>query len=279
MSAKSRAWCLTLNNWTEEEKQALLDSQCKYVILGEEIAPDTGTPHLQGYIYFQNAVRLTTLRNISPRAHFEAARGTPAEAILYCEKEGTFTERGTRPMTQVQKGDKGKQTIEERWELAKKGEFESLAPENIKTYEYIYRKYKAVEDRTELDNVWIWGPSGCGKSRYVRDTFPEGFYTKPMSKWWDGYDHEEVVLLDDFDPSHGKYLAYFLKIWADHYAFNAEVKGGMLSIRPKKIIVTSQYPIDACFEDAEAISAITRRFRIVDMRPVPTAIAETFNVI
>ena len=82
-----------------------------------------------------------------------------------------------------------------------------------------------------------------------------------MSKWWDGYSNEDVVVLDDFDPNHGKYLGYYLKIWADHYVFNAEVKGGMLRIRPKVLIVTSQYRLEACFEEPETVSAISRRFQ------------------
>ena len=76
-----------------------------------------------------------------------------------------------------------------------------------------------------------------------------------------------LFLLGDFDPTHGKFLSYFLKIWCDHYAFNAEVKGGTLKIRPKTIIVTSQYPIEKCFEEAESVLAIKRRFQIRDMKP------------
>jgi hypothetical protein len=81
-----------------------------------------------------------------------------------------------------------------------------------------------------------------------------------MSKWWDGYRGQNLVVLNDFEPSHGPFLGYFLKIWADHYAFNAEVKGGMLKIRPAKLIVTSQYALEDCFEDPKTIEALCRRF-------------------
>jgi hypothetical protein len=199
------------------------------------------------------------------RAHFLAARGDALSNKEYCTKSGDFFEAGQIPATQAEKGRRGKEAAAERWNLAKAGKFEELPPESIKTYEYIHAKFGlAPKDLEGLDNLWIFGPTGCGKSRYVRDTFAT-FYSKPMSKWWDGYSGEEVVVLDDFDPSHGKFLGYFLKIWADRYVFNAEVKGGMLKIRPKRVVVTSQYLLSACFEDHETIDAITRRFNLIDM--------------
>ena len=230
----SRGWVFTLNNYSEEEEvRALaLPEEVKYGVIGKEVG-ESGTPHFQGYIYFKTEKSLKQVREIFDRAHWEISKGSIDEASDYCKKDGDFFEFGDKPMSNKRKGDAGKQSIEERWDLAKRGKFEDLPPEMIKTYEYIYRKSMVVEDREELDNVWIWGPSGCGKSRHVRDNH-EVFYTKGMNKWWDGYNGEEVVLLDDFDPKHGEFLGYFLKIWADHYSFNAEVKGGMLKIRPKR---------------------------------------------
>ena len=112
------------------------------------------------------------------------------------------------------------------------------------------------------------------ESRWVRDTY-QVFYTKPMNKWWDGYAGEEVVVLDDFDPRHAEHLSYYLKIWADHYAFNAEVKGGMIRVRPKTVIVTSQYAIEDCFKETAERDAIARRFRVYQIAPLddPTACA------
>lgn len=97
MASKSRAWCLTVNNYTEEERQAILhNSRSDYVIVGKETG-DSGTPHLQGYIRFPNAVRLSTLKKMFPRAHLEIARGTPEENYKYCSKDGDFEEAGDRP--------------------------------------------------------------------------------------------------------------------------------------------------------------------------------------
>lgn len=269
-STRSRGWCFTLNNYTVEEEFSVYAIECLYLIYGREVG-DSDTPHLQGFIQFaqtESGKTLTAMKKLIPRAHFEPTKGSIDQNIAYCSKDGDFTEKGTKPMTQEKKGECGKRSLEERWALAKEGRFEELPPEQIKTYEYIYRKAQVLEDRTELTNIWVCGVSGCGKSRWVRDTYPE-FYSKPMSKWWDGYMGEDVVVLDDFDPKHGEFLGYFLKIWADHYVFNAEVKGGMMKARPKVVIVTSQYSIDKCFERPEDVEAITRRFSVKTMGEPP----------
>lgn len=265
--SRGRAFIFVINNWTEEDwafvSTLFYTHGCKYLVCGKEIAPTTLTPHLQGYVYWKNARQFNAIVNLHPTWHLELAKGTAAQNRKYCTKENNFIELGESPLTP---SDGAKMTNQERWTLAKEGRFEELDPENIKTYEYIHAKYQEVEDIPVLNNIWIYGPSGCGKSSKVRQDY-DTFYTKGMSKWWDGYNQEEVVLLDDFDPNHGSYLSYYLKIWADHYAFNAEVKGGMLRARPKVIIVTSQYTIEQCFRlkdgspDQPTIDAISRRFK------------------
>ena len=72
---------------------------------------------------------------------------------------------------------------------------------------------------------------------------PEEVHTKNINKWFDDYDPtvHKAILLDDFDLTHST-LGHYLKIWADKYPFQAEVKGSSkYSIRPEAIIVTSNY--------------------------------------
>lgn len=279
---KQRAYVFTVNNYTEDDELTIygLVEHAAYLIVGRETAPTTGTPHYQGFVYFRNARSFQGVRELLPEgAHIEpkSRNSTFEQAADYCRKGGDFFENGVLPMDQSRKGDAGKLSSEQRWELAKSGIFESLPPEHYPRYRAIYSEFRVVGDRDELRNFWICGPSGCGKSRYVRDTYGPGtelggdmgFFTKMMNKWWDGYRDEDVVLLDDFDPNHGEYLGYHLKIWTDHYAFNAEIKNGTIKLRPKVFLVTSQYPIHRCFKEPETVDAIERRFEVLQLAPFP----------
>lgn len=281
-----RAWCFTLNNYTEDdwEKCDKIEN-CIYGVIGKEVSA-SGTKHLQGFYYFKTEKSLKQMKEIFQKAHWKnkyknslfvntsnyCKKGEQPHAEWEIAKENgvnwgknaVYKEFGILPMDQKRKGEFGDKTIKERWNLAKEGKFEELPPEQIKIYEYIFRKHSSISDRNELNNLWIYGQSGIGKSKYVNDNYPDA-YKKMMNKWWDGYNHEETVVLEDFDPSHSQYLSYYLKIWADHYKFNAEVKGGSLTIRPKIFIITSQYLPDQCFHEDKTLEAIGRRFKIINL--------------
>lgn len=49
----ARAWIFTICNWTPSDEERLKKLKFKYIIWGREHAPSTGTPHLQGYIYYK----------------------------------------------------------------------------------------------------------------------------------------------------------------------------------------------------------------------------------
>jgi Putative viral replication protein/RNA helicase len=278
--SKVRDYRFTLNNYTPEEEQQLKElAGVKYLVFGHEICPTTGTPHLQGYVYFKNAKHFNALKKINQRISWRTCDASPEDNRDYCLKEDTsnYFETGLCPVSQKRKGERGGEAEAERWKdarvAAEEGRLEDI-PDDI--YIRYYRTLKEIKkdhmikpsDLDNIENYWIWGKPGCGKSRSARERFPD-FYPKMMNKWWDGYQGEENILLDDFELD-GKVLGHHLKIWGDRYAFVAENKGGAISIRPKRIIITSNYSPDMVFgEDQEMLAAVLRRFNVECMSEYP----------
>lgn len=269
-SKKSYAYCFTINNYTDadiEELKKLEDNpKTRYIIVGRETGEE-GTPHIQGYVYFQNQMVFSTFKKLLTRAHIEASRGSIDDNITYCSKDGDFYEHGERPVNQKRKGELGAEYWNSQKKLAIEGKLDEIDPQLFVTH---YRTLKAIQKDyanmpTDLpgvtDNDWYYGPSRTGKSFTARQENP-GAYLKMCNKWWDGYQSEDTVLIEDFDKRHGEHLAYYMKIWSDYYAFPAEIKGGKINIRPKKIVVTSNWHPSEIWTDNQTLEPIINRFNV-----------------
>lgn len=109
-SPQSRRWVFTFNNPTLECKQTVADfisnnEYCVYGVVGREVAPTTGTPHLQGFIILtRNRTRAWIIAQIGV-CHFEPAMGTSKQASTYCKKEGDYDEYGVFPDQQGKRTD------------------------------------------------------------------------------------------------------------------------------------------------------------------------------
>lgn len=264
-----RHWVFTINNPTDEDRLACETFSGRYIVWGEERG-ESGTLHYQGMCSYDHPQRFGRVQRDFPRAHIEVMRGSFAQAVAYCKKDGVYTEKGVPLQSQ---GKAGAEASAERWKRARKcaeeGKFDDI-PDDI--YVRCFSSLKRmrteklqsapVASSDETTGVLYWGPSGIGKSRTARQQYPNA-YIKNCNKWWDGYDNQEVVIMDDLDPDLAKALAHHLKIWTDHYPFTAEVKGGSIFIRPKIFLITSQYSLDQLFLDNHTLEAMKRRCRVV----------------
>lgn len=260
----SRHWVWTFNN-PPRGSISYDENTMDYLVAGKEIGPK-GTPHLQGYTCFKLRQRLSAVKKVLPKAHWEVKEGTPKQASDYCKKDGKWKEFGILPMT-------AKQATKQRWDdalvHALKGDFLEIPTNMLIPY---YHNWNAVkkdnpdkpDDLTELDNYWIVAPTRYGKSRYARTRWPQP-YDKAPNKWWVGYLGQRNVLCDDFSPKQCEFLHWYMKRWADLYSFPMETKGGGRQIRPARIIVTSQYHIEECFDDPRVIEAIRERFKVLEL--------------
>lgn len=267
IAKRSRGWVFTLNNYTLDQVDGINGLDCQYMLYGRESGL-SGTPHLQGMFYFrlQKTFAATKTWFGIPSVHIERMRDIEA-SIAYCKKDGDFFERGDCPKSQSVRGALGKEASKLRWSAAlscaKKGHFDLIDPQlqitQCRNLKFLYNR--ALNQRSMADTthtmLWLWGPTRTGKSRAARASFP-GAYQKGCNKWWDGYTDQGCAMLEDFDKEH-KWMCHHLKLWLDRYPFTAEVKGGVRTIRPMIMIITSNYHPSSIWTDPSDLDPVLAR--------------------
>lgn len=280
---RSRCWLFTVNNYDKLAPELVSDvkrklSTAKYWVIGEEIAPSTGTPHWQGFVWFHNVVRLATLKAILEGVPADLRVGDDKADCMadYCKKDGKFEEWGVKPISQKRKAESGGEATKAKYrkldQWAAAGKFKEIREEYPSEWIRCHKTFKAIRMESfntketldgELQHEWLWGDSGDGKSSMARRENPD-YYSKDVDhdseRWWDMYEGEPVILIEDLSPYNIK-MTDSLKKWSDRYAFKAQVKGAYMQIRPKKIVVTSQYTIDEIWQDEKTREALHRRFK------------------
>jgi len=280
---RGRGFCVTIHAPEEHpERVDVFKAQAwTYYILGKEICPTTGSAHLQGFGYLNQKCSESALRKRLPGIHVEAKspHSTFKQAIEYCSKQDSSPEVwGTAPMDPRTKGESQQQLWAETLEYARRGERDLIHPRiQFLHYQNIdYHRAAALQSQrfepVLTKHLWCWGETGTGKSKWVRDTYDpeqEGkFFLKGSGKWWDGYANQEVVLIEDWGLSHVKEIgADLLKVWADVYPFQAEIKGRAFQrIRPKLIIVNSNYKPEDLWSDDRELQPLLRRFELREFK-------------
>ena len=175
-----------------------------------------------------------------------------------------------------------KERIDIAWDLAKNEKFEEIDRDillkhgkQLKAIKMEY--YSNIEENLYYDqgdknyfhchNLWLWGETGTGKSFFItyfidginrwwkrrclrlnQPYFPLRIFNHQKTKWWCGYMGEEIIVINEVNPTFCSWYANEIKEWVDQYPFNAEVKGSNIGkIRPQFFIFTSNYNLDECF--------------------------------
>lgn len=189
--------------------------------------------------------RFSTIKRLfcTDRIHIELARGSDADNKRYCSKENDFFEYGT-PANKQPKCN----TIADATEAIRQGHNLQYIAENFDTIyvrhwrglEKFIEKIKPPPERNFKTVVkYFYGPPGTGKSRTALEEATatnEPIYYKPRGPWWDGYEQQPNVIIDDF---YG-WIPYddLLKI-LDRYPYRVPIKGGYQIFNSRRIWITS----------------------------------------
>lgn len=153
----ARRFLFTINDWTDEDVAHLAtfkgSDRVNYMVYGKEIAPDTGMPHLQGYIELSVPLRLVALKALlkSNDVHVCNVSGNRINSIDYCKKDDVFVEI-------INKVKVGRSDFVEAYELMEKqpdfGVIASAFPEiAIKHHSGVDRVIKSLTEKQVQDSL------------------------------------------------------------------------------------------------------------------------------
>lgn len=251
-----RDWCFTLNNFASTSID--WPATVKYAVWQHEVGDGTddvpkGTHHLQGYVEFKAVTRLSACRKILSTAHWEPRKGTDVQARDYCMKDDTHVAGPWEHGTFVASAQGSRSDLTAACALVKAGGVKRVAEEMPEMFVKFERGLKALEFTLAAKRDWVmdarvyWGAAGAGKTRAVYDEFgADNIYVKdPTTEWWDGYNGEECVLVDEF---YGTLKFSYLQRLLDRYPMPVQIKGGTTHFRSKVIVFTSNVPWTQWFE-------------------------------
>jgi len=202
----SRRWCFTLNNPEgEDDPESWLwgSGSAAYCCFGFEVG-DSDTPHWQGFARFKKMMRLSALKKLSRKCHWEKAKGTESQNRDYCSKDGEFFEFGAAAnpgartdLLSIKK--KIKDGVKQRELL----DDDELAASFARYGGYIDRLYDCLAPRPAKRSLvcwYLWGATATGKTHRVYTQYGSACYRilGHPSHPWDSYRGEPAVCFDEF---------------------------------------------------------------------------------
>lgn len=263
---RTRGWCFTWNNYSEKDIVTCRGLKSVYTVFGKEIAPTTGTPHLQGYFYFKEATTRSALCKKIKGASVRAAKGNAEQNQRYCSKEGEVYECGVPPHQGERKDlESIKKIIDDGGRLLDcfEGDFGTTCKYYKAFEKYISLKQKKRNKDDPHEVHWRWGVAGCGKSEFAYNNYKD-VYNKPLG-WFDQYANEECLLIDDFDDRTME-SKDFLKL-LDRYPYMGKTKGSFVHITSRVIVITSDHPPSYFWKQGNDLDQVIRRMTTVEEIP------------
>nr|WAE42279.1 MAG: replication associated protein [Cressdnaviricota sp.] len=159
---KCRGWVFTKNNpeehWFGTVEHDLKSFEFSEWVAQEEVG-ESGTPHIQGALYFKNAVSFATVKEILKGAHIEQMKGKKSDQ-KYCEKDDTHHGRRWKRGFSETKEKKGPRD---------RMEGKTWHPWQLECVELLKQE---PDDRTIH---WYYDPiGGCGKTCFSQSLALKG---------------------------------------------------------------------------------------------------------
>lgn len=250
-------WCYTFNNYTESDVVQIFsfmrESSEYFYAVSKEIAPTTGTPHLQGYIALKDKKKKMRWDSLgfSTNIKWIAAKGTPQQNHKYISKGKEFLTniKVKRPLI--------KESLTRQWQTDLETELLTTIPD-----------FRTIH--------WYWSKHGKkGKSTFVRymidahdvGMINKGSHADMINQFYNFGDNTPDILLINI-PKDMKRISYAaLEDIKDGVVNNSKYETGRIRFNPPHIVVFCNFPIEeghfsndrikmVCLDDVEDLEPV-----------------------
>ncbi len=281
----STKWCFTLNNPTGDQEEALWamqdnEKRLEYAVWQKEIAPTTGTPHIQGYVILKGHAKPNKyMQDNFFNCRWKIANGSTEQNYVYCTKPGGVAgpwEYGIKP---VNKQGKRNDLLAVKAKLDAGAPMTQIAEEHFPSfvrYERAFLSYMNIiqpkrDFKTQII-VLISSPR-TGKSTWAKNhtygVAGKGGFICYSAQWFNGYNGIDDIIINDFN----RWIPWFNFLqMLDDGAWTVETKGGIVNFAPRRIVITSNFIVTQWFDYVKIkadIRALTGRIEYIYDEAIP----------
>lgn len=245
-SGAGKTWVFTIFNPLTEDIKWVMDLEVLRITVSKEVGEE-GTEHLQGAVTFTRKYTFKQVKKLHPKAHWELAKAT--QDFNYCKKLGSEVLRNEDHRCSGKRTD-----IENtRDELEAGADFSQIMKKakTLGSVTFAKHWFNTFEEHlpkgTKVEVYWYYGNTGTGKTKRVLDQCSPFI---PLSfKWWEGYQGQDAVLLDDLRPGWCSPEQLLRLLDPYRYQYRVEVKGGSRPLIATKIYVTTPWHPEDFWQD------------------------------
>ena len=264
--SRSRNWTWTYfpetGKMTVDQMKVKLEAETVYSVFGVEKCPNTGRSHLQGYSVLKNTKTMSAFKKLLDKTmHLEHSSGSAEDNRIYCSKGDQSKEEWEEQKSNGPNYGKNA-TVWSCGTMPKPGmrtdihELRDACENAVSLCDIIkedalvvplakYQRFaqmvhssalkKRTRDFRELEVIVRWGETSRGKTRLP---YEEGAYMwcPDSVEWWDGYDGDEILLIDDF---YGQIKVARMLHLMRGYQCRLPIKGGFTYAMWQKVYITS----------------------------------------